>query len=297
MNDAYQRFHAFSEKKCASRYIEGNDVSILHALDAWSRKHLKQIQDLDEYIYTIKTKKENTKKIILEFYHSCDEPVETILNDIVIIDDPTRRIIEEVKYLQTPHTQKDIAYHFGLSEKSIQRDLNQLEQGITILGNEVSIKTVKEGKKKKLQAFLQPLYLSLTNTEILSLTKGLDDLSQLDPVYGTCLKRIAGKVYGQLSSEMQSMIDMQTVSNDFNEDTLDEIATELGYKQQIIMMLNEHRKGTISVSINDELKIFSDCYLENYHVQYGSITIHLKDHSKVIVKVDDIFNCEAEGEA
>lgn len=293
-NTIYQQFHAYKEARQASPYSDAVERSILDSIDRWwikQKEKPKMLCDFDEYIFSATSKKERVKCVLLDFYHAQNQTVETRLNSMTIIDDETRRIVEEIKYLQQPRTMRDLANHFGLSQRSIQRDLSHLQDGIVIDGSSISLKVLREGKKRKLQTFMQPVYLNLSKVECVAITQGLKNISEIDPVYGSCLKRIAGKVYAQLPASMQKEMGVEEVSNDFDEEAMDALASELGYKQQMIMMLDGHREGEVFASVQGKLTWVQHCYLEEYDVKKGTIYIRKTDGTRLAVSASDIFNC------
>jgi len=292
-NSVYEKFCEYKKSRQASPYADAAEKSVLDSIDNWIRRRndcLKDFSDFDEYIFSATSKKERVKEALLGFYRS-QNFTDTVLSSMVIIDDEARRIAEEIKFLQVPRTMQELADHFGLSKRSIQRDINHLEQGVIIEGSSVSLKIIREGKKRKLQAFMQPVYLNLSKAESIALTEGLNNISRLDPVYGGCLRRIAGKVYAQLTPSLRKELNINEISNDFNEETMDELASDLGFKQQIIMMLNEHREGEIYISANGRLTSIKHCCLDNYNVESGKITLRKHDGTVQVLDAEEIINC------
>lgn len=141
--------------------------------------------------------------------------------------DKSERLLKLLKYLHSgEHSREEIAYHFGITQRALDNDLKELQDGYDFMNNHMRIERMVRGKNTY-NSVIHPVFLTLRTDEIYSLTVGLKLLSK-GTVFEQSLGHIANMVYKQLSDYARGVVDNhadgQTVS--FEEEELEFISSE-----------------------------------------------------------------------
>lgn len=160
------------------------------------------VEDLDQYVCTLRTGKESTRGIIVEFYNYLNrtgEEIDSVLFEKHFYDYPFERQLEIAKYLHNPHTPKEIQEKFDIDERTVRNDLQELEDGITVLGSTIKIEKEKKGRSYFYKTTLHPIFLPLNLTEIYALTVYLErSINCMDP-NAQIIRDISERIKLQLS--------------------------------------------------------------------------------------------------
>ena len=202
--------------------------------------------DLDEYVVTLRKGKEITRKVVVDFYYylekytSVGKP-DSNLYDIHFYDYPFERQLEIAKYLHTERTTSEIQEHFNIDARTVRSDLQELEEGITIMGTTVQISKDKRGRSYYYRTTLHPVFLPLNLTEVYALTVYLNRVIPDKDPNAMIIRDISDRIKGQLSPyAFQKLFpdeEMESVENSYVDDE------ELAHRREgIIMYLMKSRR-------------------------------------------------------
>lgn len=163
------------------------------------------IAEIDDYVCTLRTRKESTRKIMVAFFDYLKN-VEMIQIDESVLytkrfyDSDTARRLEIAKFLHTPKTKEQIMDEFDITERTINNDLQELELGVRLFNSTVRIERVdNEDRMVQYKTTVHPIFLPLNMTEVFAMTKYLENtIDERDPNGATILS-IVDRIKGQLS--------------------------------------------------------------------------------------------------
>ena len=245
---------------------------------------------MEENLRRMKTGKENMYHLIMDFYGYCRNngiSIETDLDQKVIVDDPDRRRIAMIRYLQNHScTTSQLADVFMLDERTVRNDLQLLEQGVP-----VKAEIIHEGWKHSMNPSMHPIFLTLDLNEIIAMTVGLVQSAELQPIYQQQYLSIAGNIYNQLSDyakgRIAHLIEVKDIQDYFLKDMTDEYRRKIS--DSIITMAKRDIPGRIMVQVNDTGYVYSNCHILSYDHDIRIITDH---HETVTLDLDSIVSCQ-----
>ncbi|MGI6257030.1 MAG: hypothetical protein ACOYJU_03080 [Anaerovoracaceae bacterium] len=162
---------------------------------------------LDEYVAGTQGDKTLPRKLALEFYEFLGvDKEESILPAFRFMDIPLHRQLEIAKYLHEPHSVREIAQHFGVSLDTIRDDLLALMDGIRIMGSTIRINEERESGQRFYRSTMHPVFLPLNLSEVILMTAHLLEDTKDSP-FEEVYRRMAGRIYGQLSPYGKSMVE------------------------------------------------------------------------------------------
>lgn len=169
------------------------------------------LKNLDEFlqktadgIWSYKKNKNNLNYYVRNFfnfvskYHGVEIDVDTYFPPLRFLE-KTERMIEILKYLhEGPKTREEISEHFGISDRALSDNLNELQSGdYSFLGYSMKI-NLKRGENTY-DSTIHPVFLPLNLSEVYALTVGLK-LTGRETVFKDIYDYIADCIYDQLSS-------------------------------------------------------------------------------------------------
>lgn len=257
---------------------------------------INDVVDVEEILRSSKTKKEKKRDVILMFYdflkQKTAQEIQTDLPSKIIIDDPLERLIAVVQYIQVNSVDiEKISSLFMLSDKSMREVLNQLEDGVDILGTRVQIKMGKNGWERHSMLSYHPVFLNLTMPEVTALTAGLLDTAKENDLYGPLFRKIARNVYDELTEYGKGRVTRMLKAQGLGEMFSDEIRQyEEHVSSSLITMLKEEWTGTLHIQCDGVNYIFTECKL----IDYGKndIIIETKEGDTKKFRITDIYACE-----
>lgn len=167
-------------------------------------EELGTVDALDDYVCGLGTGRESTRQVVVEFYKylldegKCKE-LDSCLFEKKFYDYPFERQLEIAKFLHEPKTPKEIEEKFDIDERTRRKDLQALEEGISVLGSTIQIKKEKKGRSYYYKTTLHPIFLPLNLTEVYALTVYLERVIPHDDVNGELIHNIAERIKIQLS--------------------------------------------------------------------------------------------------
>lgn len=195
--------------------------------------------DLDEYVVTLRKGKEVARKVVVDFYqylgeYSPDGMPDSNLYQLHFYDYPFERQLEIAKYLHTERTTSEIQEHFNIDARTVRSDLQELEEGITIMGSTIQIRKEKKGRRYYYRTTLHPVFLPLNLTEVYALTVYLNRIiPDMDP-NAHIIRSISDRIIGQLSPyAFQKLFPEDTMKSRKNRYVDDE---ELAHQRKGIIM-------------------------------------------------------------
>lgn len=195
-------FESFWKKKGA--YLKIKNADRLRENLGKKIEELRTIEELDLYVCSLKTGRENTRQVVVQFYDYLTEyagftKLNTCLYDKRFYDYPFERQLEIAKFLHEPKSPSEIQEKFDIDERTMRKDLQELEEGITVLGSTIKIEKDKKGRKYYYKTTLHPVFLPLNLTEVYAMTVYLDKVVARNDVNATLLQNIAQRIKNQLS--------------------------------------------------------------------------------------------------
>jgi len=154
-----------------------------------------------------KKKLNNYVRDFLKFFGSQNDipmDIETYFPPLKFME-KTERMIEILKYLhEEPKTREEIADHFGISERQLNKDLSELQNGdYSFLGYNMKINL--ERRKNTYDSTIHPVFLPLNLSEVYALTIGLK-LTGKGTAFEDVFNYVSDCIYDQLSAYGQSRI-------------------------------------------------------------------------------------------
>lgn len=184
------------------RYLRIKNAERLHKNLAKKIDELKDTVKLDDYVCAARTGKESTRQIVVKFYeylsaHDCRP--ESVLYEKKFYDYPFERQLEIAKFLHTEKTLEEIEERFDINEQTRRKDLQELEEGITVLGSTIKVDKEKKGRKYYYRTTVHPIFLPLNLTEVYALTVYLNRVIKNHDANAMIIRDISGRIKSQLS--------------------------------------------------------------------------------------------------
>ena len=196
------QFDEFWNQKC--KYLKIKNAERLHKNLANKIEEFQDTLKLDDYVCGLKTGKESTRKVIVSFYEYLKEDkayrkLHSELFDKHFYDYPFERQLEIAKFLHEQKTMEDIQTHFGIDARTARNDLQELEEGITVLGSTIQIRKDKIKGKYQYKTTLHPVFLPLNLTEVYALTVYLSRAIDSRDPNAEIIRNISDRIKSQLS--------------------------------------------------------------------------------------------------
>lgn len=204
-----QLFDHFWNKK--GQYLRLKNAERLHQNLADQIEKLGDTEALDFYICSLKKGKETSRKVVVDFYHHLEETgyakeIVSSLYEKHFYDYPFERQLEIAKFLHEEKTPADIQRHFDIDERTMRKDLQELEEGIQVLGSTIQIQKEKHGRSYYYRTTLHPVFLPLNLTEVYALTVYLNRVIADHDPNAQIIRNISARVRSQLSDYAMNRI-------------------------------------------------------------------------------------------
>ena len=159
---------------------------------------------LDEYVVSLKKGRETSRKVLVEFYEylGADDPSgkpDSVLYEKQFYDYPFERQLEIAKFLHRERTTSEIQERFDIDGRTVRSDLQELEEGISVMGATIQIQKEKRGRKYYYRTTLHPVFLPLNLTEVYALTVYLDRVIKENDPNARIIRNISDRIKAQLS--------------------------------------------------------------------------------------------------
>ena len=167
-------------------------------------EELGDIAKLDDYVKSLRTGKESTRKIVIKFYDYLKNKkgFPSIDSDLYKKDfygASFERQLEIAKFLHKKRTIQEICEHFCISPRTVREDIKKLEDGITVFDTTIQISKEKKGRYHYYKTTLHPIFLPLNLTEVYALTLHLGYILDKNDPSAQVIQSIISRVKGQLS--------------------------------------------------------------------------------------------------
>jgi hypothetical protein len=228
LGDCYSAFIDDGRKKKdrAKRMNIFNNQSF----DAIKKVHLKNIHDEDAkshlsvelsmLLKSLRYSKSSGYKVLQEFFTFLRYrfKVDASINDY--IQEPKRegidRLLDILKVLQGSGMRRcDLCERYNIEDDTLRSDLNQLETGISIMGQQLQAKMKEEKGQITFDSSVHPVFLPMNLTEAFALTVGLK-MMKGGPQHRKILNHIADWVYSQLSDYAKDRINRSININQYD---------------------------------------------------------------------------------
>ena len=185
-------------------YISVSNPTRFHDSLASKMGDFSSIGEIDEYVISLKTSRESTRRIIVQFYKYLlstkkVEQIDSSLFDIKFYDYPFERQLEIAKFLHEPKTPAEISEHFNIDSRTVRADIKQLEDGIEVLGSTIRIEKEKKGRLISYKTTVHPVFLPLNLTEVYAMTVYLDKVIESRDPNAQIIRDISRRIKSQLS--------------------------------------------------------------------------------------------------
>lgn len=159
---------------------------------------------LDDYILGLRKGREVARRVVVAFYEYLEDcrpfkKPESVLYDKHFYDYPFERQLEIAKFLHTEHTTSEIQEHFDIDARTVRSDLQELEEGITVMGATIQIQKEKKGRRFFYRTTLHPVFLPLNLTEVYALTVYLGRAINKQDPNAQIIHNISDRIKSQLS--------------------------------------------------------------------------------------------------
>lgn len=159
---------------------------------------------LDDYVKSLRSGKESTRKIIIRFYNYLIDKkdfkkIESDLYKKDFYGAVFERQLEIAKFLHKKRSVKEISDHFCIAERTVRDDLQRLEEGITVFDTTIQITKEKVGRNYYYRTTLHPVFLPLNLTEVYALTVYLNKAIDGHNPNKDIINSISARIKGQLS--------------------------------------------------------------------------------------------------
>lgn len=295
MNKVLKQFKQFIAN-LESKNTNKSHLELVYSFCKEIEKHQKEIknpEDLEELLRSSKTKKENKRDLILKFYgfleDECGILIDTDLHSKMIYDDELERKIALIEYMQMNRVKlQELADLFMMSTKSMKKMLDELADGIEILGTTVKIEMDKDNRNFYSVISYHPVFLNLNMTEVLALTVGLNQAAENNKLYGPLFRKIAKDVYDNLTEYAKSCINKMPNNQAVPEN--EETSFEELISGSILTMVKEEIMGTVRIHEGDNDYIFESCRIRDY--QRDIIFLETRDGEVKQFNVSDVYSCD-----
>lgn len=287
----------FANKEISKYGCSDDRKKVINNICKWADSNgVSCFAELDEYVYETYASKETAADVIISFSYEClkfgESFGKTKLTDLCIIDDPTRRSIEIVKYLHKKRSIHEITEHFVISDRTVRKILNQLYNGINFMGCHLNARVLRSKARYILQSFIHPFFIGLDRAELISFLTIMEREEQ-DPLYGVFISKIKGQLARQLTDtakELSKELVVIEISKNDEElyEELYEEETSIALKDVLIHMLHTGNPGNLTVYFNDEDRELYHCIIRSYDYRSGMLMIVLEDGSEIQTDVASI---------
>ena len=159
---------------------------------------------LDDYVKSLRSGKESTRKIVVRFYkYLMDKKrfkeIESDLYDKDFYGAVFERQLEIAKFLHKERSVDEISEYFCIAKRTVRKDLQALEEGITVFDTTIQITKEKIKRKYYYRTTLHPVFLPLNLTEVFAMTIYLDKAIKDDNPNKNIISSISSRIKGQLS--------------------------------------------------------------------------------------------------
>lgn len=196
MRITVKQFNEFWEKE--GQYLKVRNSARFHNNLRKEIDKAGNSESLDEYVLSLKSRRETIRKIVVGFYGFIGHP-DSVLYEKRFYDYPFERRLEIAKYLHEPRTLSEISEHFDIDDRTRREDLQALEDGITVLGSTIRIQKEKKERKYYYRTTMHPIFLPLNLTEVYALTVYLERALKDDNINSGIIRDISARVKSQLS--------------------------------------------------------------------------------------------------
>ena len=202
--DFYTLFEKFWPRNSYEISTAINNPTRFHNNLSTKMKEFDSIVDIDDYVLNLKTARESTRRIMVLFYEYLQyekiiKKINSPLFKLHFYDYPFERQLEIAKYLHTPKTLAEIREHFYIDERTVRSDLQQLEEGIEVLGSTIKIEKEKKGRLISYKTTVHPVFLPLNLTEAYAMTVYLDKVIDKRDPNAKIIRNISQRIKMQLS--------------------------------------------------------------------------------------------------
>ncbi len=188
---------------CRSAYLGLNNPTRTYENLRTKMAEFQTIAEIDDYVCTLKTSRESTRRIMVEFFRYLEKkghgPIESVLPELKFYDYPFERQLEIAKFLHEPRTGREIEEHFNIDERTRRKDLQALEDGIEVLGSTIRIAKERRNGKFFYKSTMHPIFLPLNLTEVYALTTYMERVAGTRGPNATILSNLSGRIKSQLS--------------------------------------------------------------------------------------------------
>ncbi len=189
--------------KDRGRYLSVNNATrTMNNICAWL-ENCKGTGEIDDYVTTMRAKKESTRRIIVDFLSHLENETgrefKTILKEKRFFDNVLERRLEIAKYLHELHTSSEIMERFDISEETVKKDLKALREGLEVFGTTIELDEQKKGRKKYYKTTMHPIFLPLNLTEVYAMTAYLEQHISMHDPNTMVIQSVIERIKAQLS--------------------------------------------------------------------------------------------------
>lgn len=201
---------------------------------------------------------------------------------------------------------QDMADTLWVSDKTISTDLQQLEDGITILGQDLHISRQDVYYRNEGVNTVHPIFLAANLTQIVILLRGLEMQAQ-DPAYQEYAIRLAANIWSELSDYGRSRIMDVSAQLNLNIEWFNKLedsrnkglySTEAHCSYDdgvgnVVYFLKNGKSCTIEIENEDGITILENCLIKS-HSSGNEITV-LHKGQQLTIPIDSVIRAREYG--
>lgn len=251
--------------------------------------------------------KENTRKRIVAFikYLYDEHNIKIILYEEFEREamDSFERKIDLLKTLNENKTKAELMEHYNIGSNPLLKDINELIDGTTLLGQKVKIRDIQKEKGKIIyQSTIHPIFMPLNLTEVYFLIVGLKSLSKEHESFSSRIyDNLANRIYSQLSEYARKKIYSKCKQMGMSfpyDDELEEFSESMDEEKMAKIVDNTlaylwKAGAKCNIYMKNDDKTIYNCYIE-YNI--STKDIYIKDsitgEGKKKIDVSNILNIE-----
>lgn len=203
--DFYNSFERFWKRKGETLHIKNpaRTYDNLHR----KMKDFHTVKDIDDYVCMLRTSKESTRQIMVKFFDYLKKEEHVPLERSGLYDmrfyDKFERRLEIAKFLYKPKTRKELLEEFSIAGRTLDDDLQALEQGMEMLGSNIQIQRIEDEQNRiRYKSSVHPVFLPLNLTEVYAMTRYLPSIIDRRDPNSQIIFDITNRIKAQLSDDV-----------------------------------------------------------------------------------------------
>lgn len=243
------------------------------------------VHDIDEYVFSLRSKKKTVQSILLKYFKYLEgngwPEIQSRLKTVRIYDVPFERQLEIAKYLHEPKTNRQIEEEFGIDERTCRNDLQELQEGIEVLGTRIQIERQRKNGEISYRSTLHPVFLPLNLTEVYAMTGYLENKLDAEDPNSEVILEIVKRIKSQLSDYAFEKLFPEDERPEKENDYIADEEMAMKRENTLMYLLKSGQYGLFLWKGKE--------YRGRFELRNGEYTIRLEDGSLLEADISDII--------